>query len=428
MPRPNYLKRSLSYFFLRKLIFSERSGALIKRITWLSFFAITLSLSAFFIVLFVMNGMNRNIKSRIMALEPHLTTTTEKTANKSGSAQAAAQVTDNSNIEAMVPSGTISIPYQRFDLIMRTLDGQFRGGEATGYNSRGISEWLQQLRTTYKPNQRRYFLEENNNFDLGENEIAIGVDLARSLAVLEGDEITLIPPETLLLSSLETPLFQKVTIKKILVTDLVDLDTKLILFNSDNSLKSFSQTLSRKTGTHMWFTSIDQAEEMKTKLAGIQITSETWQEKNSDLFFALKMEKTMIGVFLGLAGMIAASSILTVLALLMSQKKHDIAILKTLGLSERRTLFLFTKIGLWISGVAISLGTLIGLGVSLYIEYNPVNVLPNIYYDSSIPSSVNVMFAVVVFAVAMTLAFLGSYIPAKVTQLIQPAILLRQKN
>jgi lipoprotein-releasing system permease protein len=428
MPRPQLLKRSLSYFFLRKLIFSERSGSLIRRITWLSFFAITLSLSAFFIVLFVMNGMNRNIKSRIMALEPHLVTITEKTANKSSSAQAAAQVTDNSNIEAMVPDGTISIPYERFDIIMRTIDGQFRGGEATGYTSRGISEWLQQLRTTYKPNQRRYFLEENSNFELGENEIAIGVDLARSLGVLEGDELTLIPPETLLLSSLETPLFQKVTVKKILVTDLVDLDTKFILFNSDSSLKGFSQTLSRKTGTQMWFSSIDQAEEMKKKLAGIQIISETWQEKNSDLFFALKMEKTMIGAFLGLAGLIAASSILTVLALLMSQKKHDIAILKTLGLSERRTLFLFTKIGLWISGVAISLGTLIGLGVSLYIEYNPVNVLPNIYYDSSIPSSVNFMFVVVVFVVAMTLAFLGSYIPAKVTQLIQPAILLRQKN
>lgn len=419
--------RSLSYFFLRKLIFSERSGALIRRITWLSFFAIVLSLSAFFIVLFVMNGMNRNIKSRIMALEPHLTTISEKN-NKTGAAQTATQVQANSNIEAMVPAGTISIPYQRFDLILRTIDGQFRGGEATGYTSQGLSEWLQQLRTTYKPNQRRYFLEENNNFELAENEIAIGVDLARSLGLLEGDEITLIPPETLLMSSLETPLFQKVTVKKILVTDLYDLDTKLILFNSDNSLKVFAQTLSRKTGTQMWFSSVDQAEEIKAKLASVQITSETWQEKNSDLFFALKMEKTMIGTFLGLAGLIASSSILTVLALLMSQKKHDIAILKTLGLSERRTLFLFTKIGLWISGVAITLGTLIGLGVSLYIEYNPVNILPNIYYDSSIPSSVNVLFAVVVFVVAMTLAFLGSYIPAKVTQLIQPAILLRQKN
>ena len=68
------LKNSLSYFFLKKLVLSDRSGSLIKRISILSFFAIVLSLTAFFIVLFVMNGMNRNIKTRIMGLEPHITT------------------------------------------------------------------------------------------------------------------------------------------------------------------------------------------------------------------------------------------------------------------------------------------------------------------------------------------------------------------
>ena len=136
----------------------------------------------------------------------------------------------------------------------------------------------------------------------------------------------------------------------------------------------------------------------------------------------------MIGTFLGLAGLIASSSVLTVLALLMSQKKHDIAIIKTLGLSQRKTLMLFTKIGLWISGGAISLGTAIGLGISLYIEYNPVNILPNIYYDSSIPAYVEMSFVAAVLTVAAVLAFLGSYLPAKVTLSIQPAILLRQKN
>ena len=158
------------------------------------------------------------------------------------------------------------------------------------------------------------------------------------------------------------------------------------------------------------------------------IQTDSRKLKAGDLFFALKMEKLMIGTFLGLAGLIASSSILTVLVLLMSQKKRDIAIIKTLGLSQKRTLWLFTKMGLWISGGAIGLGSILGIGTSLYIEHNPVNILPNIYYDSSIPASVNYYFVLVVLIVAGLLAFFGSYLPAKATLKIQPAILLKQKN
>jgi lipoprotein-releasing system permease protein len=405
---------SLSYFFLKKLVLSNRSGSLVRRITILSFIAITLSLTAFFIVLFVMNGMNKNIKGRILALEPHITTVNTEA--------------QNAEIEKIF-SNVDFLKYQTFDLILRTIDGQFRGSQAIGYTTQGLDMWMKQLKKA-KTQKTRHFFSDNDIFDfeLNENEVAIGVDLARSLSLLEGDELTLIPPETLLLSSLETPLFQKVTVKRILVTDLYDLDSKLVLFNSDRTLKIFAKTLSRKAGYHAWLKSIERADNIKALLAKKNISAETWQEKNSDLFFALKMEKMMIGTFLGLAGLIASSSILTVLALLMSQKKRDIAIIKTLGLSEKRTLWLFTKIGLWISGGALTLGTILGVGISLYIEYNPVNILPNIYYDSSIPSAVNFTFVIVVLVIASLLAFLGSYLPAQITLRIQPAILLRQKN
>lgn len=406
---------SLSYLFLKKLVLSNRSGALVRRITILSFIAIALSLTAFFIVLFVMNGMNKNIKTRILALEPHLTTLN----------------TPDQESEVQKYLGqSQAIRYQTLDLILRTIDGQFRGAEAIGYTDEGLKIWVDHLIQTKHHNSRGRYYEDLDLSDLNlkENEVAIGIDLARTLGLLEGDELTLIPPDSLLMSSLETPIFQKVMVKRILVTDLYDLDSKLLLFNSDESLKVFTKTLSRKTGYHIWFDSVDKAGEIKQILSDRSILAETWQEKNSDLFFALKMEKLIIGTFLGLAGLIASSSILTVLALLMSQKKRDIAIIKTLGLSQKRTLWLFTKMGLWISGGAVVLGSFLGIGISLYIQFNPVNILPNIYYDSSIPAFVDLNFIAVVLLVSGLLAFLGSYFPAKATLKIQPAILLKQKN
>ena len=297
----------LSLLFIKKLILSKRSGSLIRRITILSFSAIVISLTSFFIVLFVMNGMNLNIKKRIMALEPHLTTYQKPSEDQ----QVQSRVIQSENLL-----------FQGFDLILRTIDGQFRGAQATGYNAVGLETWMNHLKILKNEEQQdRQFEADLATLVLDTNEIAVGVDLARSLGLLEGDEITLIPPETLLLSSLETPLFQKVLVKRIITTDLFDLDSKLILFNSDKTLQSFSKTLSLKRGYHIWLNSIGEANDLKKVLADKNIKSETWQEKNSDLFFALTMEKTMIGVILGLAGLIASSSILTVLALLLSQKK-----------------------------------------------------------------------------------------------------------
>ncbi len=405
---------SLSLYFINKLILSNRSGALIRRITILSFIAISLSLTAFLVVLFVMNGMNLNIKKRIMALEPHLVTVNQP---------------QQDEVVKKIASAGIYQTYESFDLILRTIDGQFRGSQAVGYSEEGLKIWVERLAELKKKEGKADLYDfDSSGLQLGRNEVALGVDLARSLGILEGDEITLIPPETLLLSSLETPLFQKVIVKRILMTDLYDLDSKLILFNSQNTLSIFSKTLSRKRGMHLWFSSISESDDAAEKLAKLSIKSETWQEKNSDLFFALMMEKSMIGTFLGLAGLIASSSILTVLALLMSQKKRDIAIIKTLGLSQKKTLWLFTKMGLWISGSAVALGLTLGLAISTYLQYYPVNILPNIYYDSSIPALVDYRFVFIVILVAGILAFIGSYFPAKATLSIQPALLLRQKN
>jgi lipoprotein-releasing system permease protein len=408
----------LSYYFLKKLILSDRSKSLVRRISILSFCAITLSVAVFFIVLFVMNGMNRNIRARILALDPNITVTFNTD-----------QITSATELQKIKsPDIDNSLQFDSYDLIIRTVDGQFRGTQVTGYDSEGLQFWNHKLKTLKDKESRLLIPKYDDDLKLEENEIAIGIDLARSLQLLEGDQVTLIPAETLLLSQLEAPVVEKVTIKRIVTTDLYDLDSKLLLFNRSHSLKRFESGLSRISGFHIWVTKSDLIPTIKDRLLSQKIFAqvETWQDKNSDLFFALFMEKTMIGVFLGLAGLIASSSILTVLALLMTQKRRDIAIIKTLGLSNQKTLWLFTKMGLWISLSALFLGSFIGLSVSYYLEFYPLKVLPDYYYDSSIPALVNLQFAgYVIFAIS-ALAFAGCYFPAKATLKIHPAILLKR--
>jgi lipoprotein-releasing system permease protein len=407
------MEKSLSLFFLKKLILSPRSGSLMRRISFLSFFAVLLSVMVFLIVLFVMNGMNKSIQSRIIVLDPNIT----------------AYFKDSEEVKLDENPMYHGLRFDSYDLIVRTVDGQFRGANAVGYKQEDFQFWTDKLAALRKKNRDIRLYEEESTSELSEGEIAIGVDIARSLGLLEGDQVNLIPIETLLLSQTERPLFEKVTIKKIITSDLPDLDANAVFFNRDLSLKTFRASLSKVSGYHFWLKNQDDLDTAVTELKTHSFKSvETWKEKNSSLFFALLMEKTMIGIFLGLAGVVASTSILTVLALIMSQKQSDIAILKTLGLSNRKTLLLFTQMGLWISLSAISVGTILGLLVSYYLEKNPLQVLPHIYYDASIPAYVDLRFAGLVLVVSTILAFLGCYFPSRSTLQIQPAILLKQKN
>lgn len=434
--------KSLSLFLLNRLVLSKRSGSLIRRTARLSFFAITISVAVFFIVIFVMNGMNQNIRDRLQALDPHLAI---ESFEQNINSDEKPKIENAIRLVGEEHSSSV-LQFERFDLILRSIDGQFRGVQVLGYNEVGLNYWMKRLvdlrRKEGKPLHSMTSLEDEDaanpmqqGLHLQKDEIAIGIDLSRMLGVLEGDEVTLIPTETLLLSQLETPVFQKVVVKKILSTDLYDLDSKLVLYNRDLTLRGFSSSPSRELGFHFWLNRVDQIAKTKKYLQAeiekLNMQSlpriETWQEKNSDLFFALMLEKLMIGFFLGLAGLVASSSILTVLALIMSQKKHDIAILKTIGLSHRDTQMIFTKIGLAISGAGILVGTFIGVAVSFYIQLYPIEILPSIYYDSTIPALVDLRFVGIVIFVATILSVVGCYFPARATLKIQPAILLKTR-
>lgn len=369
-----------------------------------------------------MNGMNQNIKNRVLSVDPHLTIFTDDKSR------------DSARVNIPEEDLLNQIDFTNYDLIIRTIDGQFKGIEALGYTTRGLDFWYKQLLDIKDKKKNDLYNDLIDDLDdgqlaLSKNEVAIGIDMARSLGLLEGDIVTLIPVESLLMSSLETPIFEKVTVKKIITTDLYDLDAKLLFYNKDFSLASFKQSASRTDGYHIWLKSISNLDQVRENIQqqGF-IKTQSWNEKNSDLFFALFMEKTMISLLLGLAGLISSSSILTVLALIMSQKKMDIAVIKTLGYSNQKTLKLFMSIGLWVSLTAVLMGTAIGLTVSFYLEKYPLNILPQIYYDSTIPALVDMSFVFYVLLGITALALVGCYIPARTALKIQPAILLKNKN
>lgn len=410
--------------FFSHFIFSKRAGALVKRLAWLSVGAIALSVTAFLVVLFVMNGMNASIHKRMLSLEPHLYVTVQGV-NKSSVLelhpvfQRLKEYPENK-----------SYVYETQDVILRTMDGQFHGAIARGVTAESLKFMITQLRRMEESNKKHENIQLWNENEMpGKGEVVVGVDLARSLGVFEGDYLTVVPPEGLLLPPGESPKFEKVRVSKIISTNLADLDAQFVFYQRNATLNTLASAASRKLGIEVWTPEGKNLGGLKQEVEKFSdVAAETWMDRNSVMFFALKLEKFTIGVFLGLAGLIAATSILTVLALLMSQKKRDIAILKTLGLSNKNTVKIFTQMGLLLSALGIVPGVVIGTALSYYIQFNPVNVLPDIYYDSQIPALVDPALIWWVLGVGLLICFGGAWYPARTASEIEPAQALRLKN
>lgn len=399
--------------FFRHFIFSQRAGSLIRRIAWLSVISICFSVSAFLIVLFVMNGMNFSIQKRIIALEPHLTVFMNSIKDTK-----LMEVQPVYSFLKQRPDLDVSM-YESQDVILRSAEGQFRGATAQGISQESMMSLQKRLDELNRNKKTKYRqeaeLERWHSDEVpGEGEVALGADLAVALRVTEGDFLTVIPPESLLLPPGEVPRFERVRIRKIIYTNLADVDGQFMFYQRGQALQGLQKSLGRKIGIEVWTSDIGSVESLKAEALKFEgVGAQTWMNRNSELFFALKLEKLVIGVFLGLAGLLSASSIVGVLSLLLFQKRREIKLLRALGLSSKRTLEIFSKIGLMLTLSGVISGAILGTGLSLYIEAHPLNLLSDAYYDPQVPARVDWALVAIVMIVATLVGFYGSWFPAR---------------
>lgn len=417
----------LAWYFFSKLIFSNRAGALVRRIAWLSVIGSSVSVTAFLLVLFVMNGMNQSIRQRILALEPHLSIQVRALSSnlKLESLPIYQRLTES-------PQNKVAV-FESQDVILRTLEGQFRGAQARGLTEASFKLFIRQLHQLESEKSSRMRLDaplwEEDEIP-GQGELVLGIDLAKTLNIFEGDILTVIPPEGLILPPGETPKFEKLKVRRIISTSLADMDSQFVFYLKGKALVSLRDSASRQVGYDVWLPNGEDAREMKESLSSFSdVEIQTWMERNSALFYALKLEKMMIGIFLGLAGLIASFSILTVMALLISQKRRDLAMLRTLGLSSRRTVKIMTQVGVILGGTGALIGVVLGTGLSLWLEFYPIRgMLPEIYYDQQIPALVDWRLVVAVLIGSFLIAVAGSFLPAQTVAELDPSDVLRQKN
>jgi len=412
----------------RHYLLSRRAGSLIRTVAWLCMCGVALGVMALVVVTSVMNGFNEQIRRRLLAVEPHLVVRIP------GVSQAEALKSHPLFRDLKIRPDTQVEVYENQEVIIRTIDGLFQGAIAKGIEPGALGYIIEQTRKAALANEGKHnssvetppASSESMNLDAGE--IFIGIDLARSLGIFEGDKIVVIAPEALLLPQGEAPPFERVTVKGFLRTNIEDIDGNQLFFGRGKSFTAFKNSPSYESGFEIRVKDPENIDALKKELEGKGAIVQTWMDRNSALFYALKMEKLAMSVFLGLAALIASFSIVTVLVLLLTQKRKDIGLLMALGLSPQKTRWLFVKVGLLLSSIGIFGGLITGLVICFLVSRYPLPILPDIYYDATIPATIDPRFVVGILIAAAIIAFFSADLPARSATLELPSEALRSQR
>ncbi|MEW5980928.1 MAG: ABC transporter permease [Acidobacteriota bacterium] len=257
--------------------------------------------------------------------------------------------------------------------------------------------------------------------------VVIGADLAETLGVLDGDDITVLTPEGTL-----TPMGVWPRSRRLRVAG----QFRLGLFEFDSAYGFVSLDVARRLVNRddvelieLKADDIYRASAVAGEIAarfGSRYVTLTWAEQNRALYSALWLEKMAISITIGLIVMVAALNIVASLVLLVMEKHADIAILKTMGMPRRSITAIFMLQGLLIGLVGTGVGGAAGYGLAAICDrYQLIRVPMDVYQIAYVPFVIEPVDLIVVLAGAVAVCFLATLYPSRQAATLDPAEALR---
>ena len=255
------------------------------------------------------------------------------------------------------------------------------------------------------------------------------------LAVREGDKVTIVAPGGQVTPAGVVPRLKQLTVVGTFDAGHYEYDSSLALIHLDDAAKLFR--FEGPTGVQLRLKDLHQARGVAAQLSqslGPQVTVRDWTRTNRNWFAAVQLEKRLMFIILTLIVAVAAFNLVSTLVMTVTDKRADIAILRTLGASPRSVMGIFMVQGA-MSGI---IGTLAGVLFGLLIAFNvdvivpaieralSVSFLPgSIYLISRMPSEPQSADIVPIVVISLLLSFVATLYPSWRASRVQPAQALR---
>ena len=411
------MKKSLPLLIGFRYLSAKRRNHFISFISASSMVGMTLGVAVLILVLSVMNGFDQELRERILGMVPH------GVIYERGGVQDWQSLAEE--VEAF-PGVVAAAPLTRLQGMM-AYQGRVQGAMITGI------EPSAEASVSILPD---HLVDgELSSLQDGGFNVVLGEILARRLHLVIGDKVTLMLPEATLSPAGILPRIKRLTVTGIFSVG-AELDANLAVIHIQDARKLArlaGQAQALRIKTDDLFQAPKVVWELVSQLEGVYSGSD-WTRTHGNLFQAIKMEKTMIGLLLLIIVAVAAFNIISTLVMVVTDKQADIAILRTMGASPRTILQIFMVQGLAIGFVGVAIGTVLGILAALSISdiiawiegISGVQFLNgDVYFISYLPSQLLWSDVAMITSSGLVLSFLATIYPAVRASKIQPAEALR---
>jgi len=269
----------------------------------------------------------------------------------------------------------------------------------------------------------------------GQFGVVLGAELARSLGVRVGDALTLIVPGGQVTPAGVVPRLKQMTVTGTFDSGHFEYDATLALIHQDDAMRLFR--LEGPSGIRVKLRDLHQARDVAGELMGTlpqDLVVRDWTRQNRTWFAAVQVEKRMMFIILTLIVAVAAFNLVSTLVMTVTDKRADIAILRTLGASPGSIMAVFMVQGAMVGVMGTGAGLLLGLSVATQIDVIVpalehllgASFLPrDIYLISRMPSDPQAGDIVPVGLISLVMAFLATLYPSWRASRVNPAQALR---
>jgi len=406
------IERLIAFRYLKP----KKKEGFLKVISIFSFTGIALGVAILIIVMSVMNGFRTELINKILGFNPHIIIKPYDTK------------IENNEINKLD-----NFLKKKISRVAFTFTGQ--GILINRNNTVGIL-----VRSYLKDDIDQINLLKKGIIDgslenFKKDSISIGKELAISLNLIVGDEVTLMSTSNLQTPFGNLPVQENFKISSVFSTGLAEFDQNIIFMPIQNSASLFD-TSETDIDLEIFLNEPDKVELIKKDIQKIFENHYvyTWADLNKSFFGALKVERNVMFIILTLIIIVAAFNIISGLTILVKNKTKEIAILRTLGVSKQSISKIFFIIGFTIGSLATITGVVIGVLFSYYVEeirilitsiFN-VKLFPEeIYFLSQMPSEINFLNIFYISIFSLLITFLATVFPSISASRLDPVKALK---
>ena len=397
---------------------ATRRNGFISFISGVSMLGIALGVAALIIVLSVMNGFQKEVRDRMLSVVAHIEIFAPGGEALPDPERTLREARSNPQVIGAAPFVAAQALLARGEdmkgALVRGIDPAHEGEvtELAAANAQAVAQLLP-----------------------GEFRVVLGAELARSLGVRLGDVVTLIAPSGQVTPAGVVPRLKQMTVAGTFDSGHYEYDSALVLLHHQDAERIFR--LEGPTGIRLKLKDLHQARAVAHQLANIlsgDLLIRDWTQQNKTWFAAVELEKRMMFIILTLIVAVAAFNLVSTLVMTVTDKRADIAILRTLGASPRSIMGIFVVQGAMVGVIGTLSGLLLGLAIAVNIDVIvpalesllQANFLPkDIYLISKMPSDPQSSDILPIAIISLVLSFLATLYPSWRASRVNPAEALR---